>query len=140
MIISCKNLYFFKIIFINKQCGSYITSTHLFSFITKHQNCIIHLQQLHRRPSAMKGIFHEKTLFTRYLRFTKPKSFNCLTFVVFINKLPSVLKDIVKGIVFPSNLLKQQGQEMSIHSYIIWPFFQLFKQGGFPLCVDAKKL
>lgn len=137
MIISCKNLYFFEIIFINKQCGSYITvSTHLFSFITKHQNCIIHLQQLHR-PSAMKGIFHEKTLFTRYLRFTKQKSFNCLTFVVFINKLPSVFKDIVKGIVFPSNLLKQQGQEMSIHSYIIWPFFLFFlenpQSSGFKL-------
>ena len=114
MIISCKNLYFFKIIFINKQCGSYITSTHLFSFIT--QNCTYYYE----------GIFHEKTLFTRYLRFTKQKSFNCLTFVVFINKLPSVFKDIVKGIVFPSNLLKQQGQEMSIHSYIIWPFFLFF--------------
>lgn len=35
MIISCKNLFFFKIILIYKQCGSYITSTRLFSFIYK---------------------------------------------------------------------------------------------------------
>ena len=99
---------------------------------------IIHLQQLHR-PSAMKGIFHEKTLFTRYLRFTKKKSFNCLTFVVFINKLPGVFKDIVKGIVFPSNLLKQQGQEMSIHSYIIWPFSLFFLANHSPLVSNSLK-
>lgn len=35
MIISCKNLFFFKIILIYKQCGRYITSTRLFSFIYK---------------------------------------------------------------------------------------------------------